>query len=100
MIEVNQVKLDEKITAQKVQEAKQAKRIALDTLTVTTTSGNIFDGNESARINMVSAIAVADIAGMTEKQWKLADNSVKLITLVELKEALLLAILAVAEIVL
>jgi len=96
MIKVNPLKMQ----AEKALETKQTKVTALQTITVTTSSGNIFDGNESARINMVSVIAVADIAGITEKQWKLADNTVKLITLAELKEALLLAILAVGEIIL
>lgn len=81
-------------------EAKQAKQLSLSTITVTTSNDNTFDGNETARINMASAIAVADIAGITEKEWKLADNSIKVITLNELKEALLLSIQKVGEIVL
>lgn len=81
-------------------QAKNAKQLALSTITVTTSNGNTFDGNETARINMISAITVADIAGITEKEWKLADNSVKVITLAELKEALLLSIQRVGEIVL
>lgn len=91
---------EEELQEQLEAEAKEAKRLALSTLTVTTSNGNTFDGNETARINMTSAIAVADIAGITEKEWKLADNTIKVITLAELKEALLLSIEKVGEVVL
>lgn len=80
-------------------EAKQAKSLALSTLTVTTSNGNTFDGNETARNNMMSAILSADLVGSTEDEWKLADNTTKVITLDELKEALALAIQKVGEIV-
>lgn len=89
-----------KTTDQLENEAKQAKDLALSTITVTTSNGNTFDGNETARINMISAITTADIVGITEKEWKLADNSIKVIQLSELKEALLLSIQKVGEIVL
>jgi len=92
----NPTKTEEQIKS----DIKEAKKLALDSITVTTSNGNTFDGNETARINMVSAIAVADIAGITEKEWKLADNSIKVITLNELKEALLLSIQKVGDIVL
>jgi len=93
---LNPAKSDEQLAY----DAKQAKALSLSTIKVTTSNGNTFDGNETARINMASAIAVADIAGITEKEWKLADNTVKVVTLSELKEALLLSIEKVGEIVL
>jgi hypothetical protein len=80
-------------------EAKALKVQALNTLTVTTTAGNTFDGNESARTNMMSAIQSSDFLGVTETEWKMADNSIVLITLEELKEALALSIQAVGVIV-
>ena len=58
-----------------------------------------FDGNETARNNMTSAIISADVIGRTEEYWKLADNTVKLIQLAELKEALVLSIQEVGSIV-
>lgn len=79
---------------------KKAQKVEqLNTLVVTTSQGNIFDGNETARLNMVSAIQSAELLGQTENNWKMADNSVKLITLAELKEALALSIQKVGEIV-
>ena len=77
-----------------------SKESLLSSITVTTQSGNTFDGNETARNNMLSAIMAADIIGQTESQWKLADNTVETITLTELKEALTLSIQRVGEIVL
>lgn len=79
---------------------KKAKKMEqLNTLVVTTSQGNIFDGNETARNNMLSAITSADIIGKTEEEWKLADNTIKVVSLQELKEALALAIQQVGLIV-
>ena len=78
---------------------KQAKTDALNSITVTTKNGNTFDGNETARGNMTSAILASEVIGMTEDTWKLADNSEVLVTITELKEALALSIQEVGRIV-
>ena len=78
---------------------KAEKELRLSLIVVTTSNGNVFDGNESARINMTSAIMSAELINKTEEYWKLADNSTKLITLDELKEALALSIQEVGNIV-
>lgn len=80
--------------------APPSKQDLLSSITVTTQSGNTFDGNETARNNMLSAIMAADIIGQTESQWKLANNTVETVTIAELKEALTLSIQRVGEIVL
>ncbi len=78
---------------------KQAKADALNSITVTTTNGNTFDGNETARGNMTSAILSAEVIGKTEDTWKLADNTSAVIAITELKEALALSIQEVGRIV-
>ena len=78
---------------------KAEKELRLSQIVVTTSNGNTLDGNESARINMTSAIMSAELINKTEEYWKLADNSTKLITLDELKEALALSIQEVGNIV-
>lgn len=78
---------------------KAEKEVTLRTLTVTTTNGHTFDGNETARNNMLSAIISAEFIGKTEEYWKLADNSTVLVHLTELKEALALSIQEVGRIV-
>ena len=78
---------------------KTEKEYRLSTLVVTTTNGNTFDGNETARNNMLSAITSAEFIGKDEEYWKLADNSTVLVQLPELKEALALAIQEVGSIV-
>ena len=78
---------------------KAEKNLRLSEIVVTTTNGNVFDGNETARNNMLSAIVSAELINKTEEYWKLADNSTKLVTLDELKEALLLSIQEVGNIV-
>ena len=78
---------------------KAEKELRLSQIVVTTTNGNTFDGNETARNNMLSAITSAEFIGKTEEYWKLADNSTKLIQLSELKEALALSIQEVGNIV-
>ena len=80
-------------------EFKQAKADALNSIKVTTTNGNTFDGNETARVNMTSAILSSEVIGMTEDTWKLADNTEVLVTIDELKEALALSIQEVGRIV-
>jgi len=95
--------VDAEATVQKalkaVQEAKQAKELALDSITVTTTSGKVFDGRDIDQQRMMSAIMSADVVGITETYWKLADNSVAMVTLLELKEALALSIQALGAII-
>jgi hypothetical protein len=71
----------------------------LASITVITSNGNTFDGNETARNNMMAAIISADTVGQTETRWKLADNSFVTIGLAELKEALMLSIVEVGKIV-
>ena len=80
-------------------QSKAEKALRLSQLVVTTTNGNVFDGNETARNNMLSAIVSAELINKTEEHWKLADNSTKLVSLDELKEALALSIQEVGSIV-
>ena len=51
----------------------------------------VFDGDETSQDRMVRAINIASITGLTETQWKLANNEIVMVTLDELKEALALA---------
>lgn len=76
-----------------------SKQQRLDSIIVTTQSGKPFDGNQTARVNMTAAISLAGFANQTSTSWKLANNMVETVTLIELKEALHLAMLEVAEIV-
>ena len=78
---------------------KAEKELRLSQIVVTTSNGNVFDGNETARINMTSAIMSAELINKTEENWKLADNRTKLVSIDELKEALALAIQEVGNIV-
>lgn len=87
------------LEAQAKAELKAAKTYTLNSLTVTTTNGNTFDGNETARVNMTSAILASEVIGKTEDTWKLADNTSVVITITELKEALALSIQEVGRIV-
>jgi len=87
---------EEEILAKEIAEAtaqaKADKEIALKTLTVTTTSGKTFDGDETARGDMLTAITVSGMLGVTETNWKMADNTFSIVTLAEMQEALILAI--------
>ena len=79
-------------------ELKSAKKIALDNIVVDV-DGKLFDGNETARLNIISAIQASELFGLTETGWKLADNTAVLVTLDELKMALALSIEEVGRIV-
>lgn len=82
----------------------QAKKLVqaqkLDTIIVETNNGFVFDGNEVSRNNMMSAIQASDILGVSETQWKLADNTIATVDMQVMKEALALSIQAVGVIVL
>lgn len=88
------------ITVDKVKKRldKEATLLALDTLVVEV-NGKVFDGNEKARLNMLSALQAAQVTDMESTYWKLADNSVAEVTVYELKEALTKAIQAVGNII-
>lgn len=90
---------EEELQAKAESEARVAKQQALDTITVTTSSGKVFDGRDKDRARMNEALTASGILGATETQWKLADNTVATIALDELKEALALSIQAVGNIV-
>ena len=80
-------------------EVKQAKSEALATIVVTTSNGNSFDGHSDARLNMSNAIQASEVLGLTTSNWKLADNTIKEISIEELKEALALSIKAVGDVI-
>lgn len=74
--------------------AKFNRQSEVDNLKVTVTTGKVFDGNESAQSRMARAIIAADITGLTECVWVLADSTPATVTLTDLKEALALSIQA------
>lgn len=80
----------------KRERAKEARQIALDGLIVTL-DGRDFDGDEISQGRMLRAIKAMEIAGDTEIKWVLADNSVEIVTLEELKNAFTKANQAQAE---
>lgn len=86
------------LEAQAKIELKAAKELALNSITVEV-NGNTFDGNETARGNMTSAVLSAEVIGKSEDTWKLADNTSVVITIDELKQALALSIQEVGRIV-
>ena len=67
------------------------KKTLVARLIVTTSSGKIFDGDEASQDRIMRAVQIAAITGLTETQWKLANNEIVMVTLDELKEALALA---------
>ena len=74
------------------EEAKALKIKQLSEITVTTSNSNVFDGDDTARADMNSAINASAILGQTTSNWKLADNTFKVIDITELQEALALSI--------
>jgi len=70
-------------------QAKQDKILAVSQITVTTTSGNVFDGDEVSQNRMARAVTASNAGDTT--QWILADNTQATVTHEELKEALLLS---------
>ena len=85
--------------AQLLEQKRAEKQAALDSIIVVTKSGKSFDGNETARVNMLSAITASEISGQAEAGWKLADNTLAMVNVSEIKEALALSIMRVGQIV-
>lgn len=73
---------------------------AIAELTVTTDTGLSFNADERSQERMARAILVAQTTGQTATVWRLADNSEVEVTLAELKEALQLAVQALANLIL
>lgn len=63
-------------------------------ITVTSTSGKEFDADPLSRQNISDGIQIGIDFGMTSHLWKLADNTVLEVTIEELKEVRMLALLA------
>ena len=78
--------------AERDRESFKAGRIAaVEAITVTTTAGNTFDGDEISQTRMSRAILVLSTGAATSVPWVLADNTVIQATAAELTEALALA---------
>ena len=97
---VDTAAMDKLAVDTEAKELKAAKKVLLAELTVVTESGNTFDADDQSRANMNEAITAAEVLGLTESEWKLADNSVVTVSVDEIKEALTLGIVAKGEIVL
>lgn len=71
--------------------AKVQRQIEVDSIVVTTTAGNTFDGDENSQTRMTRAILALQVTGGQSITWVLADNSVIQASVPELIEALSLA---------
>jgi len=78
---------------------KQERDYAIDNVIVTTSAGNKFNGEDKSQGRMTSALLAAEVLGKTEEEWKMADGTIKLISIEELKEALALSILEVGRLI-
>lgn len=89
-------KSDEQIAAYTLAKVKAYRTTQVEEITVTTSSGNTYDGNEVAQRRMTSAITAMDETDTIP--WVLVDNSVAVVDRAELREALRLAGAAMAAI--
>ena len=79
-------------TAEQLRDAWKAQRAAaVAAITVTTSTGKTFDGDEDSQTRMARAIVAMPAAGVEVMPWTLADNTVAQVTVAELAEALALA---------
>lgn len=79
-------------------EKKRQRQAIVDAITVTTSTGKIFDGNEDAQSRMSRAIQAAQIASIPSTTWVLANNVPTVVTLTELQEALVLSMQAMGAV--
>lgn len=79
-------------------EKKRQRQAIVDAITVTVSSGKVFDGNEEAQSRMSRAIMSAETADIPSTTWVLANNVPTVVTLAELKEALVLSMQAMGAV--
>ena len=79
-------------------EKKRERQRIVDAITVTTSTGKVFDGNEDAQSRMGRAIQTAQIANIPSTTWVLANNVPTTVTLAELQEALVLSMQAMGAV--
>ena len=79
-------------------EKKHQRQAIVDAITVTTSTGKVFDGNEDAIRRLTSTLKAADITGLTECVWVLANDEPTPVTKAELEEALALSVQAMGAI--
>ena len=89
------VKIEEEIAEA---EAKIAKQLALDSITVEV-DGMVFDGRDKDQARMMAAIQASSILGVSKEEWKLADGTIREITVGTLQQALAASIQEVGRIV-
>lgn len=79
---------------------KTVRAYLMDHMTVTTSSGKIFDADETSQTRMTRVLAAADAIEQPEASWSwvLADNTVEVVTAAEMREALALAMQAQSDI--
>lgn len=86
-------------TPEEIIASKKAERQAIvDAIVVTVSSGKAFDGDEEAQSRISRAIQTAEIAGIESTTWVLANNVPTVVTLPELKEALVLSMQAMGAV--
>lgn len=78
------------LTKEKHVDYKVDRKKEIDTLVVTTSYGSSFDADEESQFRMNKTLSVLKVDD--EINWKLADNTFKLVSYYELKEALYLAV--------
>lgn len=71
--------------------AKEARASAVAAIKVTTSTGKVFDGDETSQTRMSRAVVGMQAVGATTINWVLADNTPVQVTADELAEALVLA---------
>lgn len=81
----------------RLQQAKLKRQQEVLALTVTTSSGKVFDGDEESQSRMSRTLQVAQLTGIQSCVWVLADNTPTSVTATELSEALALSVQAMGE---
>lgn len=91
-------KKTQEITIGLLKAAKAARQAEVDNIRVTTSGGKVFDGDETSRYRMGDAIKTADITGIEECVWVLANNIPTVVTKAELEEAFVLSMQAMGAV--
>lgn len=87
---------EEEKAAQELARAKAERAEAVSRITVEV-DGMTFDGDEAAQSRMTRAIQAAEVSGLTQAKWVLANNEVVVVNLDQIKKALAQSVIAMGD---
>lgn len=79
------------VSQSKKLKGKELKESRVSSLLITSSAGNVFNGDELSQNRILKTLTVMGLTGQSKNMWKLANNSIVEVSKEELEEVLILA---------